>query len=148
MQPAPRTWLCFVSQLCLRPPLPPSFWGGGYWRIVIFRWSLVAVLFWRTGLSLVSWSMDVVVALAFTGTRSPRVHGHRPLEVCRGPWPRKGSRGMAMAVAASARLALLLRRTPDNVPWSLYSYSQRNGRPQPLGSRREAAPCGDTRPDL
>ena len=32
--------------------------------------------------------------------------------------------------------------------WSLYRYSQRSGRPQPLGSRREAAPCEDTRLDF
>ena len=30
---------------------------------------------------------------------------------------------------------------------SLYSLSQRSCRPQPLGSRREAAPCEDTRQD-
>ena len=34
----------------------------------------------------------------------------------------RGRGEMAMAVAASARFALLLRRTPDTVPWSLYSY--------------------------
>ena len=36
-----------------------------------------------------------VVASAFTGTRCPGVHGFRHLEVCKGPWSLRGSRGYA-----------------------------------------------------
>ena len=36
-----------------------------------------------------------VVASAFTGTRYPGVHGFRHLEVCKGPWSLRGSRGYA-----------------------------------------------------
>ena len=34
------------------------------------------------------------------------------------------------------------------IPWSLYSDSPVSSRPQPLGSRREAALCEDTREDF
>ena len=40
-----------------------------------------------------------------------------------------------------------VRSTSDAVLGSLYRHSQRSCRPQPLGSRREAAPCEDTRQD-
>ena len=40
-----------------------------------------------------------------------------------------------------------VRSTSDAVLGSLYRHSQRSCQPQPLGSRREAAPCEDTRQD-
>ena len=38
-----------------------------------------------------------------------------------------------------------VRRTTDTVPYSLYSAFHRSSWPQPMGSRREAAPCEVTR---
>ena len=131
-----------VSSLSLptsSPPLPPCFWGVGYCRIVVFRWSLLPFYFgvlvlwlWRLRVHAVLEYMDID-PLKFASAPGPSGdRGGMPLMASWGRW-----RGMPPAV----------RRTPDAVPWSLYSLSQRSCRPQPLGSRREAAPCEDTRQD-
>ena len=59
-----------------------------------------------------------------------------------------GGGEMAMAVAASARLAFFLRCTTDVVPWSLCSDSLLSSRPQPKGSDGDVTPRKDTREDL
>ena len=86
VQPAPRTRLCFVSQLAyVFAPTSSVLLGRWVLSYCGIQVEFAAVLFWCSGL----------VALAFTGTRSPRVHGYRPLEVCKRPWSLRGSRGYA-----------------------------------------------------
>ena len=71
------------------------------------------------------------------------------LTFLRAPGLSGGGGGMAMAVAAFARLLLTLyNRHCPLVPWSLYSRSPLSSRPQPLGSGGDVAPCEDTREDF
>ena len=83
-QPAPRTRLCFVSQLAyVFAPTSSEFLGRWVFTNcdiqVVLGCSAILAFLWL-------WRLQV---------RSPRVHGHRRLEVCKRPWSLWGSRGYA-----------------------------------------------------
>ena len=87
---------------------------------------------------------DEAVVTAFTGTRSPRVHGQDHLELRKHPWPHWRSRGdgglrLLVAFSCSVRQTLSL--------CSLYSDSPLSSRP-PLVSVGDATSWEDTREDF
>ena len=131
--------LLLAPCLRLRSPLPPCFGGVGYCRIVVFRWGLLPFYFGVLVLWL--WRLRVHAVLEYMDID--------PLKFASAPGP-SGDRGGMPLMASWGRwwgMPPAVRRTSDIFPWSLYSLSQRSCRPQPLGSRREAAPCEDTRQD-
>ena len=79
-------------------------WGWGIWiielQVALTHLGYVEVSTaspgWLHGATLACWvycgSRDEAVASAFAGARFPRVHGHRPLEVCNVPRPLGRSR--------------------------------------------------------
>ena len=77
----------------------------------------------------------------------PRVRGHGGPEVCKRPWSFRGHRGYAPMVADGwvCRLLCAVHQTLSLGPCTV-SVNGAAGH-KPLGSRREAAPCEDTRQD-
>ena len=79
------------------------------------------------------------------GTRIPGVHGHRLLDVCKGPWSVWGSRGYAPHGCLGPACCMPYTRRCPLVPVQRCPLSSR---PQPLGSGGDTSPYKDTREDF
>ena len=108
-----------------------------YSGVLVFRWYLGLWTF------LWLWLLQVHAVLEYMDID--------PLKFASAPGPFGDRGGYAphgtMGLMAGS-VVCCVRSISDALPWSRYSDGPLNSRPQPLGSRREAAPCEDTREDF
>ena len=87
------------------------------------------------------------VQVVFAGTGFSRVPGQRHHFARQCPWSLGGRGEMATSLLACGHPSPFSVRPTSVVAACLHSFGQWSCRPQPLGSRREAAPCEDPRQD-